>query len=497
MVWVLFGVFTLLLALNIPVAYAMLVVSIGYLVWNWNIPFIVVAQQLGAGTDQFLLLSIPFFYLAGEFMAHGGITARLVNLARALVGHFRGGLGHVTVVSSMLFSGISGSAVADMAALGKIEIGMMRAAGYPLGFAAAIKSAAATLGPIIPPSIPLLVYGSMTDTSVGKLFLAGFVPGLLMTIFLMVAVTVVATRRNFPLSPWVGWGPALKTVIESIPVLMLPVIILGGIFGGLFTPTEAAIVSAAYALVVGMIIGDLKLKNIPAILVKVAVESAHHDHPRRCSFIQLDSRARTDPRSARFDRAFASHRAVAVPARSESSVPVSRRFHGDDPDHGDRDPGALAHRESARHRPRSLRGDDLTQPDDRPDPSANRHVDVHCHVDDKNLDAGICARDLALPLRPDRRTHRRHVLALDRPRRPKLLLRVIVVPNPSSTRPQSPRATLATQLKSKRRPCLPNSTKRKYPAGAAFGPRVRTSRGRSDAARSPKSCRGCSPRRMA
>jgi C4-dicarboxylate transporter, DctM subunit len=273
-VWVLFSVFTLLLALNIPVAYAMLAVSIGYLVWNGSIPFIVVAQQLGAGTDQFLLLSIPFFYLAGEFMAHGGITARLVNLARALVGHFRGGLGHVTVISSMLFSGISGSAVADMAALGKIEIGMMRAAGYPLGFAAAIKSAAATLGPIIPPSIPLVVYGSMTDTSIGKLFLAGFVPGFLMTIFLMIAVTVVATRRKFPLSPWVGWGPLLRTVIESIPVLMLPVIILGGIFGGFFTPTEAAIVSAAYALVVGMIIGDLKLENIPAILVKVAVESA-------------------------------------------------------------------------------------------------------------------------------------------------------------------------------------------------------------------------------
>lgn len=274
MVWVLFGVFTLMLAVNIPVAYAMLAVSIGYLVWNWNIPFIVVAQQLGAGTDQFLLLSIPFFYLAGEFMAHGGITARLVNLARAMVGHFRGGLGHVTVLSSMLFSGISGSAVADMAALGKIEIGMMRTAGYPLGFAAAIKSAAATLGPIIPPSIPLLVYGSMTDTSVGKLFLAGFVPGFLMTVFLMAAVTVVATRRNFPLSPWVGWGALCKTVIQSIPVLMLPVIILGGIFGGFFTPTEAAIVAAAYALVAGMIIGDLKLKNIPAILVKVAVESA-------------------------------------------------------------------------------------------------------------------------------------------------------------------------------------------------------------------------------
>ena len=146
-----------------------------------------------------------------------------------------------------------------MAALGRIEIGMMRAGGYPLGFAAAIKSAAATLGPIIPPSIPLVVYGSLTDTSVGKLFLAGFVPGGLMTIFLMVAVTIVATRRKFPQSEWVGWGSLGRKVVESVPVLMLPVIILGGIFGGFFTPTEAAIVSAAYALVVGMIIGDLRL----------------------------------------------------------------------------------------------------------------------------------------------------------------------------------------------------------------------------------------------
>jgi tripartite ATP-independent transporter DctM subunit len=274
MIWVLFGSFVLLLALNIPVAYSMLVVSIGYLVWKWDIPFIVVAQQLGAGTDQFLLLSIPFFYLAGEFMAHGGITQRLVDLARALVGHLRGGLGHVTVISSMLFSGISGSAVADMAALGKIEIGMMRSGGYPLGFAAAIKSAAATLGPIIPPSIPLVVYGSLSDTSVGKLFLAGFVPGLLMTIFLMAAVTIVATRRDFPRSAWLGWRVLAQKVVESIPVLMLPVIILGGIFGGFFTPTEAAIVSAAYALIAGMIIGDLKLAHVPAILAKVATESA-------------------------------------------------------------------------------------------------------------------------------------------------------------------------------------------------------------------------------
>ena len=117
MVWIIFSAFIVLLALNIPVSYSMLVICVAYLAWNWQIPFIVVAQQLGAGTDQFLLLSIPFFYLAGEFMAHGGITQRLVELARAMVGHLRGGLGHMTVISSMLFAGISGSAVADMAAM--------------------------------------------------------------------------------------------------------------------------------------------------------------------------------------------------------------------------------------------------------------------------------------------------------------------------------------------------------------------------------------------
>src|SRR5438046_7733770 len=129
MIWLLFGGFVLLLALNIPVAYSMLAVSVGYLVWKWDIPFIVVAQQLGAGTDQFLLLAIPFFFLAGEFMAHGGIIQRLVNLARAMVGHFAGGLGMTTVVSSVFFAGISGSAVADLAALGIVELGMMEGAG--------------------------------------------------------------------------------------------------------------------------------------------------------------------------------------------------------------------------------------------------------------------------------------------------------------------------------------------------------------------------------
>jgi C4-dicarboxylate transporter DctM subunit len=274
MLWMIFLVFVVLLALNIPVAYAMLATSIGYLVLNGNIPLIVVAQQLGAGTDQFLLLAIPLFFLAGEFMAHGGIIQRLVTLAKAMVGHFPGGLAITTVISSVFFAGISGSAVADMAALGRVEIGMMKGAGYPLGFAGAIKAASATLGPIIPPSIPMLVYGGLTNTSVGQLFMAGFVPGLLMAIFLIIAIRIVAKRRNFPVTEWAGWGTLLQLLAQSIPILVLPVIVLGGIFGGFFTPTEAAIVAAAYALVAGLALGELKVRAIPGILLRVSVDSA-------------------------------------------------------------------------------------------------------------------------------------------------------------------------------------------------------------------------------
>jgi tripartite ATP-independent transporter DctM subunit len=274
MLGIIFVAFALLLALNIPVAFAMLATSIGYLVWNGSIPFIVVAQQLGAGTDQFLLLAIPFFFLAAEFMARGGIIQKFVNLACALVGHFPGGLAIATVISSVFFAGISGSAVADMAALGKIEIGMMSAAGYPLGFAGAIKAAACTFGPIMPPSIPLLVYGGLTDTSVGRLFMAGFAPGLAMAVFLITAIRFVAKRRNFPVSGWQGLPHLVRLVFQSIPVLVLPVIVLGGIFGGFFTPTEAAIVAAAYALLTGLTIGDLQLGALPAILVRVGVDSA-------------------------------------------------------------------------------------------------------------------------------------------------------------------------------------------------------------------------------
>lgn len=274
MSWFLFLGLILLLAAHVPVAYAMLGVSITYLAIQQNLPMILVAQQMAAGTDKFLLLAIPFFFLASELMSSGGIMRRLVDLSRALVGHLRGGLGQMNVIGSMFFAGVSGSAVADAAGMGRLELEMMRRGGYPKAFSAAVTAASATIGPIIPPSIPLVVYGSIANVSVGRLFLAGIVPGVLMGLFLMVAVWWVAGRRGFPRSPWIGGRGLAIAVLQSLPILVLPAIILGGIFSGVFTPTESAVVAAAYALIVGIGLGELKLREVPSILVRVGADTA-------------------------------------------------------------------------------------------------------------------------------------------------------------------------------------------------------------------------------
>lgn len=271
---VLVGGLVTLLALNIPVAYAMTTVSILYLVIAGEVPMIVVAQQIAAGTDKFLLLAIPFFFLASELMSSGGIMRRLVDLSRNLVGHMRGGLGQMNVVGSVFFSGVSGSAVADAAGIGKLEIEMMQRSGYPKGFSAAITAASACIGPIIPPSIPLVVYGSLANVSVGRLFLAGFVPGFLMAAFLMVSVWWVAGRRSFPRSEWVGWPELARSVVFATPILILPAIILGGIFSGVFTATESAVVAAAYALVIGLVLRELKVGDIGGVLLRVGQDTA-------------------------------------------------------------------------------------------------------------------------------------------------------------------------------------------------------------------------------
>ncbi len=253
MALVLVGVLLLLMALDFPVAFAMTGASVVYLLVRGDIPLVVVAQRVAVGVDSFVLLAIPFFFLAGELMNQGGITKRLVDLAQALVGGIRGGLGHVTVVTNMIMAGMSGSAVADATGTGAVLIPAMVEAGYPRVFSAALVGAASTIGPVIPPSIPFVVYGGITGVSVGRLFLGGVVPGVLMGIFMMGAVYVVAKRRGYRAEGWLTIREALQSIWNAIPVMLFPVIILGGIFSGIVTPTEAAVVAVVYAMFLSLL----------------------------------------------------------------------------------------------------------------------------------------------------------------------------------------------------------------------------------------------------
>jgi C4-dicarboxylate transporter DctM subunit len=275
MVIVLVGTLLVLLALEFPVAFAMTGASALYILLNGGIPLVVMAQRVTVGVDSFVLLAIPFFFLAGELMNRGGITLRLVDLAQAVVGGIRGGLGHVTVVTNMIMAGMSGSAVADATGTGTILIPAMQRAGYPKTFSAALVGAASTIGPVIPPSIPFVIYGGITGVSVGRLFLGGVVPGVLMGFFMMGAVYVVAKRRGYRAEGWPSLSVALASIWRAIPVMLFPVIILGGIFSGIVTPTEAAVVAVVYAVLLSTLFyRELSPTNLFHILASVAGNTA-------------------------------------------------------------------------------------------------------------------------------------------------------------------------------------------------------------------------------
>ena len=275
MVLVLVGTLLLLLALEFPVAFAMTGASAVYILLQGDIPLVVMAQRVTVGVDSFVLLAIPFFFLAGELMNQGGITQRLMNLAQALVGGIRGGLGHVTVVTNMIMAGMSGSSVADATGTGAVLIPAMERAGYPRVFSAALVGAASTIGPVIPPSIPFVIYGGITGISVGRLFLGGVVPGLLMGLFMMGAVYWVAQRRGYRAEGWLTLPEALRSIWRAIPVMLFPVIILGGIFGGIVTPTEAAVIAVVYAVFLALLVyRELTPRRLFRVLTTVAANTA-------------------------------------------------------------------------------------------------------------------------------------------------------------------------------------------------------------------------------
>ncbi|SIQ13211.1 TRAP transporter large permease [Pseudacidovorax sp. RU35E] len=242
------------MAIGMPIAQALVLTGVALM---WHLDFFdsqLLAQNLQAGFDNFPLLAVPFFILAGELMNAGGLSRRIIDLARAFVGHIRGGLGFVAIGAAVLLASMSGSAIADTAALATILLPMMREQKYPPGYSAGLLASGGIIAPIIPPSMPFVIYGVTTNTSISKLFLSGVVPGLLMGIFLIAAWAFIARKHQLAALPRVQWGARVKALGHSFWAMMMPVIILGGLKGGIFTPTEAAVVAAVYALLVSTFI---------------------------------------------------------------------------------------------------------------------------------------------------------------------------------------------------------------------------------------------------
>lgn len=269
------GILFLLLMLGSPVIFAIGVAGIAYFFVEPNMTSMlsIVVHKFFTGMDVFIWLSIPLFVIAGEIMTATNMTERLLGFSRLLVGRLRGGLAYVNVVGSMLFGGVSGSAMADIAALGPVEIEMMRKDGYDRDFSAALTVSSAIQGPVIPPSIPLIMFSSLTNTSVAGLFLAGAIPGMLLGAGLMVVVFIMTRIRNFPANPITNLSFAVvaRIILDAFWSLFMPVIIIGGIVSGIFTATEAAAVAVAYALLVGVFAyRNLSLKELWAILDRSA-----------------------------------------------------------------------------------------------------------------------------------------------------------------------------------------------------------------------------------
>jgi tripartite ATP-independent transporter DctM subunit len=254
--------------LGMPIGHAMIAAGIVYLFMTGRDIGLVASQSLNGLFNNFVLMAVPLFIFAAEIMNESKITDRLFGFANLLVGRLRGGLAHVNIVASIIFSGMSGSALADAAGPGKLEVDMMVKAGYAPGFAAALSTTSAIIGPIIPPSIPMVIYGVVSNTSIGYLFMAGIIPGLLLGLAQMAVVVAIAKRRNFPVEPVPTRREAITTTVDAFPTLLLPLIMLGGIYSGAVTPTEAAAVASCYALILALFwYRSLNLQGLINVLV--------------------------------------------------------------------------------------------------------------------------------------------------------------------------------------------------------------------------------------
>ena len=252
-----------LIMLGVHVGYALIMSSLFFFTVSGSLNLVPFAlEQMFNGVNSQTLLAVPFFVLAGNLMNGGGVTTRIFDFAASMIGHKKGGLAHVNVLASLIFSGMSGSALADAGGLGQLEIKSMKDAGFDEGFAGGITAASCIIGPLVPPSTPLIIYAVLANQSVEKLFMAGFLPGLLTTAALMIMCAYLAHKRNYPSEPKRSWGYRLNSFKKSFWALLTPIIILVGIFTGYFTPTEAAVVAALYTMILGFFVyKELTLKS--------------------------------------------------------------------------------------------------------------------------------------------------------------------------------------------------------------------------------------------
>lgn len=268
----LFGLFALLFTMllaGFPIYACLAGASFLYVLLDRNLSFMIAVQRMVTAPNSFTLLAVPFFILAGQIMNNGGVTTRIFRFAKTQVGHFHGGLGYVNVVSSIIFAGMSGSALADAGGLGMVEIEAMRKENYDEDFSVGVTAASSIIGPIIPPSIPFVIYGAAAGVSIGGLFIGGILPGLLMALTLFVMVYITAKKRRYPLTKRASFKEGFIAFTSSFLALCTPVVIIGGIWGGFVTPTEAAFISIIYAFIVTIVVyKELTFSSIPGLMIE-------------------------------------------------------------------------------------------------------------------------------------------------------------------------------------------------------------------------------------
>jgi len=283
-VWLI--VFLVIFALGYPIAFGMFISSVFYLLISDIDLSTVMDVMVIQFENQFVLLAVPLFIFTAKVMNASKLTDRLFDFAKVLVGPLKGGLGHVNIVASIIFAGMSGSEIADVAGLGAVEIKAMKDAGYDGPFACAVTCASATIGPIIPPSIPMVIYSMLSGASVGYLFLGGVIPGFILGGVLMVLVFILSIKRKYPTENWVSWREFLRVFLKSFLIILAPVILLGGIYGGIFTPTEAAGVVGVYVLILSFFVyRTLGIKSVYKVFIETVVSTGFISFIVACAFI--------------------------------------------------------------------------------------------------------------------------------------------------------------------------------------------------------------------